>query len=417
MESAEKRWFGKNEVEGRTTTSESLATIDEIKEWRPDYILLSGNIHYERDIQRFFEKLHGVCDSRTRVLIVYYNSIWQPVTKIATKLGLRDKNPEQNWIADEDVENFLLLSDFEIVRNDRRILIPIYIPLVSYYVNRYLAPLPFFRIFTMVSILMARPRSKKVFACNPSVSVVVPARNESGNIENLINRLPAMGPHDELIFVEGHSKDDTWETIQNIVSKYNSSIRIKIAQQDGKGKGDAVRKGFSMASEDILMILDADLTVPPEDLPKFYNAIVSGGGEFINGSRLVYPMEDKAMRFFNILGNAFFAKAFSFVLDQRLKDTLCGTKVISRENYQKIAKYRSYFGDFDPFGDFDLLFGASRLGLKIVEVPIPYRQRTYGDTNIQRWKHGIILLRMLLFAAKKNRIYLEISGYLTSCEG
>lgn len=156
-----------------------------------------------------------------------------------------------------------------------------------------------------------------------------------------------------------------------------------------------------MAENEILMILDADLTVPPEDLPKFYKAAVSGKGEFINGSRLVYPMEKKAMRFFNLIGNKFFAAAFSSVLGQNFRDTLCGTKVLSRENYLKIASHRSFFGDFDPFGDFDLIFGAARSGLKIVEVPISYKERVYGDTNIQRWKHGFLLLRMLIFAARK----------------
>ena len=234
-----------------------------------------------------------------------------------------------------------------------------------------------------------------------SVSIVVAARNEEGNIKNILDRIPKMGPNDELIFVEGNSTDNTWQKIQDLSKEYSSKLNIITAQQSGKGKGDAVRKGFSLASKEILMILDADLTVPPEDLPRFYNAIVSGKGEFINGSRLVYPMEKEAMRFFNLLGNKFFAMAFSYVLGQRFKDTLCGTKVITLKNYQKLEKNRNYFGEFDPFGDFDLIFGAARMGLKIVEVPIIYRERTYGETNISRWKHGVILLAILIFSARK----------------
>lgn len=235
----------------------------------------------------------------------------------------------------------------------------------------------------------------------PNVSVVVAARNEEGNIDDIINRLPEMGPDDELILIEGNSTDNTWGKIKEVYEKNKNRINLQIAQQDGRGKGDAVRKGFAMAKRDILMILDADLTVPPEELSRFYNAIISGKGEFINGSRLVYPMEDKAMRFFNIIGNKFFAMAFSFVLGQRFKDTLCGTKVLTRQNYQKLAKNRKYFGDFDPFGDFDLIFGSARMCLKIVEVPISYRQRFYGNTNVSRWRHGVILLKMLFFAARK----------------
>ena len=216
-----------------------------------------------------------------------------------------------------------------------------------------------------------------------------------------MRRVPVMGPQDEVIFIEGNSTDDTWATIERVYRKQSGTRPMQIAQQSGKGKGDAVRKGFDLAHNEILMILDADMTVPPEDLLKFYRAIAAGRGEFINGSRLVYPMKKRAMRFFNLLANKFFATAFSFVLGQRFKDTLCGTKVLSRENYQKLAANRAYFGDFDPFGDFDLIFGASRMCLKTVEVPITYAERKYGETNISRWTHGSILLVMLLFAARR----------------
>lgn len=234
-----------------------------------------------------------------------------------------------------------------------------------------------------------------------STSIVIPARNESGNIENALLRMPAFGKHQEIIFVEGNSTDDTWATIQRIAEEYKDRFDIKILQQDGKGKGNAVRNGFAVATGDILMILDADLTVPPEDLPKFYNAIASGKGDFVNGSRLVYPMEKKAMRFLNLLGNKFFSLLFSWLLERPFKDTLCGTKVIFRTDYYRLIANRKFFGDFDPFGDFDLIFGAFKLNLKIVEVPIRYRERTYGDTNISRFKHGFILLQMCAFAARK----------------
>lgn len=376
-----------------------FTTYDDIKKASPDYLLLNGCIHYQRDIHVFFKQLHGACNPGTRLIITYYSKLWQPFFQLATKLGMRKNVPELNWLAKEDVLNLLELADFEPLIDESRVLFPLYVPIISNLINRFLAPLPLFRIFNMLHIMVARPR----FAAplwHPSVSIVVPARNEAGNIEDAVTRLPEMGPDDELIFVEGNSTDNTWETIQQIKDKYPEK-NIVIARQDGKGKGDAVRKGFSLATKEILMILDADLTVPPESLPLFYEMLVQDKGEFINGSRLVYPMEDKAMRFANIIGNKFFALSFSFVLGQRFKDTLCGTKVLTRANYHKIAAQRSFFGDFDPFGDFDLIFGAMRLGLKIREVPISYRERTYGDTNIQRWRHGIILLRMLIFAARK----------------
>jgi glycosyltransferase involved in cell wall biosynthesis len=324
--------------------------------------------------------------------------------KLATLLKWRIKTPEQNWLSPEDIENLLVLAGYEVVKDDSKVLCPVYIPLVSEILNRFIAPLPFFRAMTLLHILIARPIvSPETVFTQPSVSVIVPARNEADNIENAVLRLPVMGPDDELIFVEGNSTDNTWEKIKEVQKKHSLTRHIIIAQQDGKGKGDAVRKGFSLATKDILMILDADLTVPPEDLPKFYNAIARGRGEFINGSRLVYPMEGQAMRFLNMVGNKFFALSFSFVLGQTIKDTLCGTKVLSRYHYSRLIVHRKYFGDFDPFGDFDLLFGAARLGLKIVEVPIGYRDRVYGNTNISRWRHGTILLRMLLYGGLRLR--------------
>jgi len=282
-----------------------------------DYIVINGRIHFERDIQAALEELRDHCKQSTRLIITFYSALWRPLLNLATLLKWRTKTPEQNWLSPEDVENLLALAGYELVKDDKKIVCPVYIPLVSEFLNRFIAPIPFFKSLTMLHILIARPIvSPEVASASPSVSVIVPARNEADNIESAVLRLPAMGPDDELIFVEGNSTDNTWEKIQEVQKKYGSTRHILIAQQDGKGKGDAVRKGFSLATKDILMIWDADLTVPPEDLPKFYNAIASGRGEFINGSRLVYPMEGQAMRFLNMVGNKFFALAFSFVVGE-----------------------------------------------------------------------------------------------------
>ncbi|MBI3567391.1 MAG: glycosyltransferase family 2 protein [Gemmatimonadetes bacterium] len=338
----------------------------------------------------------------SRLIVTYYSALWRPLIALATALGIRRRTPEQNWLTHGDIRNFVRLADFEVVRTEQKVLFPVRIPLLSGLVNRFLAPLPLFSSLCLVNVLVARPRPRPMPAeRRPSVSIVVPARNEAGNIDAIVDRLPAMGPEDELIFVEGGSSDDTWRRIQRLEGVHDGRLRIRIAQQEGTGKGDAVRKGFAMARNEVLMILDADLSVPPEDLPKFYAALVSGKGEFINGSRLVYPMERRAMRFLNLLGNKFFAMAFSFVLAQDVKDTLCGTKALMRARYERLAAERAYFGEFDPFGDFDLLFGAARMGLAIVEVPITYRERTYGETNISRWRHGALLFAMLAFGARR----------------
>jgi len=369
-----------------------------------DYIIISNTIGYLEDIQKVLSELKKISHSHTKIIITYYNFLWQPFFSFGEFLGLRMKQPEQNWLSNADIKNLLYLSGFDTYKEGERLIFPFYIPIFSYFLNKYIAKMPFFRKLCITNYFLAKPLledSTSEWKNKYSVSVIIPARNESGNIENAILRIPQMGKHTEIIFIEGNSTDDTWETIQKISEKYKNTHDIKITQQNGKGKGDAVRKGYDIASGNILMILDADLTVPPEDLQKFYDAIASGKGDFINGSRLVYNMDKKAMQFLNLLGNKFFSIMFTWLLDQRFKDTLCGTKVLFKLDYEYLKAGREFFGEFDPFGDFDLIFGASKLNLKIVEIPIRYKQRTYGETNISRFKHGIILLRMCIFASKK----------------
>jgi glycosyltransferase involved in cell wall biosynthesis len=295
------------------------------------------------------------------------------------------------------MRNLLDLAGWELVKQETKILSPAGITFFEPILNRAVAPV--FSSFCLTVFQIARVRQAP---CEKhyTVSVVIPARNEEGNIEDAVRRVPEMGAGTEIIFVEGHSKDRTWEQI-NRVAESCTHRRIKVLKQKSKGKAGAVREAFEVASGDILMILDADLTMPPEQLPKFYEVLRSGRGEFVNGVRLVYPMEDRAMQFLNMVANKFFGLAFSWLLGQPVKDTLCGTKVLFRRDYQEIARNRSYFGNFDPFGDFDLLFGAARLNLKIVDLPIRYQARTYGETNISRWSHGALLFRMLGFAASR----------------
>ncbi len=369
-----------------------------------DVIILSNLVGYLPDIQQVFEQLHKVSHEETKIIITYYNIFWEPFIKFAEFVRIKKKGPKQSWLSSKDLSNLLYLADFETYKQNSSMLFPFYIPLVSGFLNKFLSRLPFFNWFALNQYTFALPifaKSEKDVEKKYSTSVLIPARNESGNIENAILRLPEFGKHIEILFVEGNSTDDTWEKIQEIQKKYEKTHDIKILQQPGKGKGDAVRAGYNIASGDILMILDADLTVPPEQLPKFYNAIAQNKGGFINGTRLIYPMEKNAMRFLNTLGNKFFSMAFSWLLEQPIKDTLCGTKVMFRKDYLRLAANRSYFGDFDPFGDFDLLFGAFKLNLKIIDMPIRYQERIYGDTNISRFKHGLLLLKMWWFALFK----------------
>lgn len=374
--------------------------IGDAGEWRSqeqfDYILLSDLVNDVPDVQAVFEKAARHATPDTRLVLNFFNYLWRPILAAAEKIGAKSPTLIQNWLSLADIKNLLHLAGWEVVNMDTRILWPSRTPIIAPLLNRWLAPL--LKHFCLSVFVVARPRSAKVrdYTC----SVIIPARNEEGNIEAAVLRTPQMGQGTELIFIEGHSRDKTWDEIQRVAAKYPQR-RIKCLKQQSNGKGGAVREAIAQATGELLFILDSDLTVAPEDLPKFYQAAASGLADFVNGVRLVYPMENQAMRFFNIIGNKFFSFAFTWLLGQPIKDTLCGTKVLFRRNYELIAKNRDYFGDFDPFGDFDLLFGAARLNLRIVDLPVRYHARTYGETNISRWKHGWLLLRMVIFAARR----------------
>jgi len=361
-----------------------------------DIIIFSDTVNDVWDVQRVFKQVRQFCIPRTRLMLNFYSSLWHIPLSLAQSLNLAAPLLHQNWLTEQDIDNMLRLAGFEKVRSSKEILWPL--PLGGL-ANRFLVRLWPFRSLALSTLVIARPEPQPRLE-EATVSVVVAARNEAGNIRSIFERLPQMGPRTELIFVEGHSRDNTYATISREISLHPQTPS-QLLRQTGIGKADAIRLGFEKATGDILMILDADLTVPPEDLPRFYEALVSGRGEFINGVRLVYPMEKEAMRTMNFIGNKFFSMAFSWLLGQPIKDTLCGTKVMWRADYGLIAANRVYFGDFDPFGDFDLIFGAAKFNRKIVDLPIRYRERTYGTTNISRWRHGLLLMRMVAFAARR----------------
>ncbi len=360
-----------------------------------DFILIVDTLGELDDCQGLLENLHSLCTAETRVVMAHFSHLWYPALKISETLGLRMRQLQQNVLAPSDVRALAELAGFEVVKSERRLLAPFSFLGLGRLVNRFVAPLPLIRNLCLRHYSISRSlRHRNQIE---SATVVIPARNEKGNIEATLLRTPRFTDNLEIIYVEGHSRDGTWEEIQRVTAAY-PEYDIKAMRQLGKGKADAVFAAFDVAQGDALMILDADLTMPPEQLPKFWHALRTGQGEFINGSRLDYPMEDQAMRFLNLVANKLFSVLFTWLLSQRLTDTLCGTKVLRRADYVRLKKGRSYFGDFDPFGDFDLIFGASKLNLKIVEIPIRYAKRTYGETQISRFRHGLLLVRMVLFA-------------------
>lgn len=366
----------------------------------PTHVMMLSLTDEMEDIYNELINVRNCLSPSARICVVTMNRMWSGIRNRV--YGLARGSRINNWIPPSEISNLFEQTGFEIVQQRSAVIIPFQIPFLSRVANRWLSQMPILRHFSVFNIVTVRPKLREITS-DPKVSIIVAARNEAGNIQSLIDRLPSLSSSQELIFVEGGSDDSTWETIQAAIGQNQdrSSLTISAYKQTGKGKGDAVRLGFSKATGEILIILDADLSVPPEELPRFIENLKNDNCEFANGSRLVYPMEDKAMQFLNLIGNRLFGIVFSFLIGQSVRDTLCGTKAMWAEDYYRLASQREYFGDFDPFGDFDLLFGASRLGLKIRDIPVHYKERVYGSTNISRFRHGLLLLKMTAYAAKR----------------
>ena len=367
-----------------------------------DCLILDQVIGHVEDVQQLLVDHHTLAHSRTQLVLTLKNGLYRLLPRKLNKGGA-----SHNWLSVDDVKNLLSLSGWEEVLTSHEQSFSFKIPFVSSFLERYILRLPVLEYFASSIVLIARPRAELLEQPKqPSCSIVVPVRNESGHLDAALQRIPVLGGRTEVIFVEGNSKDDTWEALQIACKAYDGPHEVKYLQQPGIGKWDAVQAGFAVATGDLFVIQDGDLTAPPEDLPKFYNALVNGDADFANGSRLIYPMESEAMRFLNLLGNKFFALSLSWILRQKIKDSLCGTKMLRREDYERVRTVvKERLGDFDPFGDFTLLFGSAMLGLKMRDIPVRYKDREYGDTNISRFSHGVILFKMTWFALWRIRFF------------
>ncbi len=352
-----------------------------------DYVLLLDTVNYLRDCQRSLRNIREhLCTQETRLIMTFFNFLWSPIFRLAEFLGLRTKFPAQSWLSYSDIENMLSLEGFEVVERGGRVLCPLGIPLIEPLFNRILSTLPFLRRLCLIQTIIARPLPRQT--TEYTVSVLSAVRNERGNIRPIVKHMPAMGLRTELIFVEGHSSDGTWEEIEHVMQEYSGPLVLRGFKQPGKGKGDALHKAIQESTGDILIVYDGDFTVHPTDLPKLYAAIASGNAEFVNGSRLVYPMQERAMPFFNLMGNKIFSLLFGWLFSQHIVDMLSPVKAFLRTSYASMTTR------LDPFGDFDLFLGAASGHRRIRETPIHYLERTYGTTKLSPLKHGWMLLTL-----------------------
>ena len=400
IELAKKNYDSLTFINGDIENSYCLKKV----EGKFDFIILSDTVGYFYDIEKAFEILHTVCKADTRLIVAYYSPYWEPLLNLAILLKLKMPELPKALLSEEDIATLLKTSGYETVRKEKKIIFPFKFYGITRFLNRFLSPLPILSSLCLRHYVVSRSLRKFSSELPKSASIIIPCRNEKGNVRRALDSLPKFTDNIEVIFVEGHSNDGTWNEIQKVVKDKNytnKSFVLKAIQQSGHGKADAVFEAFSIASNDVLMILDGDLTVAPEDLTKFWKKISNGEAEYINGTRLLYPMENSAMFFLNYIANRLFSILFSWLLGQRYTDTLCGTKVLQRKHYHKLSKINSELGSFDPFGDFFIIFGASKLNLKMIEVPIHYRVRTYGETQISRFSHGLLLIKMVVFAFLK----------------
>ena len=394
---AKKKYKNLNFIEADIEDTNCIKDLDQTF----DFIIISDTVGYLNDIENTFEKLHNVCNADTRIIVSYYSPFWEPILNIAARFKFKMPELPKTLLNETDISSLLDSAGYETVKYQKKIIFPFTLLGIGRLLNRFLSCVPILSYMCIRSYVVSRSLKPKLLDIPNSASVIIPCRNEKGNIRNALERLPLFTKNLEIIFVEGHSKDGTWEEVQKVIVDkvfIKKGFKMKAIQQKGKGKADAVFQAFSMASNEVLIILDGDLTVPPEDIPKFWKKISSGEAEYVNGSRLVYPMENEAMRFLNYIANKIFSILFTWLLGQRYTDTLCGTKVIRKKHYQKACIRNKEFGDFDPFGDFFIIFGAARLNLKMLEVPIRYKAREYGETQISRFSHGFLLIKMVIFA-------------------
>ena len=358
-----------------------------------DYILFN-DIGDTVDVLQALRNLRPLCQRHTRVLIITYNQLWEPLVTFAEWVGMKVPHTEQNWLSTADIRNLLKLAGFEALETHRVVLVPKYLPLLSSFLNRFCARLPFLSKLCMTQVVVARMMPHPVSPENLSVSVVIPCKNEKGNVEDAVRRIPLLANRTEIIFCDDQSTDGTAEEVLRVQALYPEK-NVRLEHGPGVCKSRNVWTGFNAATGDILMILDADLTTIPEELPYFIDVIVSGQAEFVNGSRLVYPVPKGAMNGANMLGNKFFSLAFTYLLGQRVKDTLCGTKVLWRSDWERIKPMLGTWGTEDRWGDYELLFGAAKLNLKILDLPVHYQERIYGSTKMTKvFRNGLVMLRM-----------------------
>ena len=348
------------------------------RSFEPQYIVMTNMLDYVHDIWDVMGSLKPAVHEHTLLIITTNNPLWAPLLRLASNLKLRFPESPRNFITNRDICSVLHLQGFDIVEEGLTLPVPKRIPVLGDLINAIVPEVPVLRFVSSLQYIAARPRiPRPPLSC----SVVIPCHNEADNIQECLRRVPNIGTRTEIVVVDDGSTDDTCQRVKEVMAA-DSRVRLIVLEKN-QGKASAVRAGFEAAEGDVLMILDADMAVTPEELPKFLTPLQDGTADLVNGTRLIYPMHGKAMKVANFLGNKGFCFLASKVIRQRVSDTLCGTKAFLKRDFVRMP-----ISGTEHWGDFDLLFGAARLKLRILEIPVHYTERRAGKSKMRAMIEG-----------------------------
>ena len=321
---------------------------------------------------------------------------WEPITrwlKLDSRIFKGTTNRARITLC--DIESLAEIYNYRSIRWKAKKLTPIPIKFIPQSIKNALRKVPIIKQLAFeIEIIFYKYHEN---LNDPMISILIPARNEEGNKELLIealNKFKKIPNKIEIIFVEGNSKDNTFQMLENLTKEFSKNFKISLLKQTSTGKKNAVVEGFNTSSGDTLAIIDCDFTVDIDDSIDAIMESTKNENILINCSRTTFPMEKDAMRWANYIGNRCFAIFLSILINKPISDSLCGTKVFSRKFFNLMKKNGSWESKSDPFGDFTIIFEAANNNIKILNYPVRYYARRSGAPNISRWLDGIKLLKV-----------------------
>ena len=362
----------------------SLSTINK----KYQRIILTDVVENYDDVFALLNIVSNLLTIDGKLIISSINTKYLILSRTLEFLKLKDSNENTSYIHVKKIRNITSGVGLEYQKFYTKQLFPFSFFYVGNVINKIMEIISFQLNLGIKTYIIFRPAI--ITNSKNSKSIIIPAKNEEGNLVELVSRIPKF-ENTEIIFSYGKSKDNTLKVMKQITQS-NKLFKFKLVKQTKNGKANAVWEALNVVENDLIAILDADISVDPETLSDFFDIIEKNNADFVNGTRLIYDMEKNSMRFLNRIGNRFFQFFISKIIKEALTDSLCGTKVFKKSYLNDLYFWQNIFGKKDPFGDFDLIFAAAYSGQKIVEMPIVYRERKYGTTQIARFKDGFKLL-------------------------